>query len=201
MARADCESEFLAAAELDGIVLARARVPWINQRGHFGLPETAEHAVPVLRSIFEALGGDTASATAKRSTPLPGDFVHVDSGVFVEVDESQHFTSARLATLDRYPEEARIGFDMLEYKRLCQELAPRSDRAWRHKPATGFPGEAGRQRQRAYNDALRDLVTPLMGRPPLIRAAAPHRNGTTAYASVRARLRAAIETAGHQAHD
>lgn len=120
MAKGDCESAFVAAAERDGIRLARAKVPWINQQGHFGLPQSAEHAVPALQYIFEALGGDAALVTAKRITPLPGDFIHVDSGVFVEVDESQHFTSARLATLDRYPQGARIGFDLFEYKRLCE---------------------------------------------------------------------------------
>ena len=31
----------------------------------------------------------------------------------------------------------------------------------------------GRPRQRAYNDALRDLVTPLMGHPPVMRVAVP----------------------------
>jgi hypothetical protein len=201
MARGDCESAFAAAADRDGVVLVRAKVPWLNQQGHLGLPPSAKLATPVMGAIFEALGGDADALASKRSTPLPGDFFHVESGVFVEVDESQHFTTSRFTTLGLYPDDARVGFDLCGYKQLCRELAPRSDRAWRHKPAIGFPGDSGRQRQRAYNDALRDLVTPWMGHPPLIRAAAPDRNGAAAYAAVRDRLRAAIETAGLQTGD
>jgi hypothetical protein len=190
MARGDCESAFWGAAEQDGIALVRAKVPWLNQRGHLGLPDKALAAVPAVNAIFEALDGIEVELAAKRVTALPGDFVHIESGVFVEVDESQHFTSFRLATLDLYPEGTPLGFDLAEYKRLCREWAPRSDRYRRAKAAVGF-GPRGRQRQRAYNDALRDLVTPAMGHPPVIRVAAPHRDGMAAYEAVRARLRRA----------
>ena len=41
------------------------------------------------------------------------------------------------------------------------------------------------QRERAYHDALRDLATPAMGHPPLIRIAAVDGDGGTAYARSR----------------
>src|SRR5680860_789345 len=138
MARGDCESAFCAVANQDGIPLMRARVPWLNQRGHLGLPDEAVAALPAMREIFEALDGIEPELAAKRVTALPGDFVHLESGVFVEVDESQHFTSFRLATLDLYPEGVQLGFDLAEYKRLCREWAPRSDRYRRDKAALGF---------------------------------------------------------------
>ncbi|GAB4010708.1 hypothetical protein GCM10028772_31050 [Nocardioides ultimimeridianus] len=47
--------------------------------------------------------------------------------------------------------------------------------------ATGGRGGRG-------HDALRDLVTPAMGMPPVIRVAAPLRDGTEAYERVRERL-------------
>jgi hypothetical protein len=46
----------------------------------------------------------------------------------------------------------------------------------------------GRQKQRAYYDALRDLATPAMGRPPLIRIEATERDGRAAYHRNRDRL-------------
>lgn len=190
MARGDCESAFCSAAGEDGIKLVRAKVPWLNQRGHLGLPEEALSATTAMHAIFEALGGIEADVAAKRKTALPGDFLHVESGVFVEVDESQHFTSFRLATLDLYPTATPLGFDLDAYRRLCHEWAPRSDRYRRDKAAIGF-GPGGRQRQRAYNDSLRDLVTPALGHPPVIRVAAPDRDGLAAYVSARARLREA----------
>jgi len=138
MAIGDCESAFWGAAEQDGITLVRAKVPWLNQRGHLGLPDTALAAVPAMNAIFEALDGVEIELAAKRVTALPGDFVHIESRVFVEVDESQHFTSFRLATLDLYPEGTPLGFDLAEYKRLCRKWAPRSDRYRRAKAAVGF---------------------------------------------------------------
>ena len=46
------------------------------------------------------------------------------------------------------------------------------------------------QRERAYHDALRDLATPAMGHPPLIRIAATDGDGAAAYARHRDSLRA-----------
>lgn len=192
MAVGDCERAFAAAAAADGIVLERAREPWLNQRGHLGLPEAGQAAWPALDAIFTALGGRHEEQAAKRLTPLPGDFVHVASGTLIEIDESQHFTSFRLVSLDHYPDEVPVGFDRDAYRKLCRVWAPRSDKYRKDKAAVGF-GEAGRQRQRAYHDALRDLVSPAMGRPPVIRAAAPDRDGAAAYDRVRPRMRALLD--------
>lgn len=183
----DCERAFEAAAARDGITLERARETWLNQRGHLGLPEAAQRAREVLAAIFEALGGRLEEQAAKRLTPLPGDFRHAQTGTLIEIDESQHFTSHRLATLDRYPDDVPLGFDIEHYRDLCQEWATRSDRYRASKAAVGF-GDGGRQRQRAYHDALRDLAAPEMGRPPVVRVAAPDRDGEAAYERVRASL-------------
>lgn len=188
----DCESAFAEAAAKDGIVLARAKVPWLNQRGHLGLPGAAADAHDALERIFEALDGDLASQAAKRTTPLRGDFFHESSGTFIEIDESQHFTSSRLRTLELYPSAVTLGFDHGEYMDLCRLWAPRSDRYFASKAAVGF-GPGGRQRQRAYHDALRDLATPALGHPPLVRVAAPDRDGTAAYVSVRDRLQRLLD--------
>lgn len=184
----DCERAFADAAAADGLTLVRARVPWLNQRGHFGLPPEADTAVEWLDAIFEALNGLRDEQQAKRLTLLPGDFLHEPSGTFIEIDESQHFTTWRLQTLDLYPPGTPLGFDLDEYRALCAQWAPKSDRYRATKPAVGF-GDRGRQRQRAYHDALRDLVVPLMGHPPVIRVPAPTRDGASAYRAVQSRLR------------
>ncbi|MBD7919161.1 hypothetical protein H9657_12855 [Cellulomonas sp. Sa3CUA2] len=188
----DCERAFIAAAAADGLPLVRARAPWLNQRGHLGLPPGAEPVRRALADIFAALDGDPVSQSRKRLTALPGDFVHEPTGTFIELDESQHFTSYRLLTFDHYPADARLGFDMDEYRALCREWSPRSDKYRASKPAVGF-GPGGRQRQRAYHDALRDLVIPAVVGRPLVRVQAPYRDGTAAYQRVRHRLLAAIE--------
>jgi hypothetical protein len=86
----------------------------------------------------------------------------------------------------RFP--GKTGAATWDCPRLCREWAQRSDLYRHNKTVIGF-GPGGRQP--AYNDALRDLVTPTLGHPPVIRVAAPGRDGLAAYASVRARLREA----------
>ena len=183
----DCQNAFQAAALADGLQLGRAKVPSINQRGHLGLPEEASGCGPALDAIFEALGGDPLAQGAKRTTPLPGDFLHEPSGTFIEIDEHQHVTSWRRRALELYPADVPLGFDLAEYVRLCGEWSARADRYRSPSPRSGS-GEGGRQRQRAYHDALRDLVTPAMGHPPLVRVPAPDRDGRSAYRRVRDRM-------------
>lgn len=185
------QTAFRLAAAADGIDLALAKVPAINQRGHLGLPNEAAGAVPVLAAIFAVLGGLPADLATKRTTPLQGDFLHVSSGVFIEIDEVQHFTTARLTTLDLYPPGTSLGYDIEAYRELCRSWSAKADRAFAHKAAVAF-GPGGRQRQRAYNDALRDLALPALGHPPVIRIAAPDGDGTAAYRRNRDALRALL---------
>lgn len=175
------QADFARAAANDGIQLGPAQVPWINQRGHFALPSpAAEVAGPALESIFRALNGEAAAQMGKREIALRGDFYHAPTGTFIETDETQHFTSLRLLTFELYPHGMPLGFDVLFYANLCREWAPVADRYRAAKAATGF-GPGGRQKQRAYNDALRDLTIPAMGHPPVIRIPILDNNGTAAY--------------------
>ena len=144
----DCQRAFAAAAEADGAQLGPSRLPWINQRGHFGLPPEGRVARAPLEAIFTALGGDSAAQAAKRTTPLTGDFTETSTGTLIEIDEPQHFTSFRALSLRLYPSDVRVSFDRNHYMDLCRELAPRSDRYRASKAAVGF-GPGGRQRQRA----------------------------------------------------
>lgn len=183
----DCERAFCAAAAADGVVLVGVRHRWLTQRGHLGLPEIAAPVVPLLAAIFDALGGDSARLASARTTPLPNDYFHEPTRTLVEVDEYQHFTSARLLTLRMYPEGQPLGYDLDTYIGLCEQNRSRADR-YRHAKDAACFGAGGRQRQRAYNDALRDLAAPAVGHPGLIRAAAVEQDGQRAWDTVRSRL-------------
>lgn len=183
----DCENAFLDAASRDGVELVRYKKPWLNQQGHFGLPSKASTIVPALHDIFLDLNGDPVTQSSKRAIPLPGDFIHVESGTIIEVDEMQHFTSYRLSTFSHYPEGIPLGFDISEYADLCHRFAPTADKYRRTKSAAAF-GLGGRQRQRAYYDALRDLAIPTMGNPPIVRISALDNNGSAAYVRNRDRI-------------
>jgi hypothetical protein len=100
LARGDAQQEFAEAAARDGIELVPQYVNWLNQRGHLGLPDDDERrpAREALERIYLALEGDLEVLDAGRVTAWPGDFIHEPTGTLIEVDESQHFTSCRLAT-------------------------------------------------------------------------------------------------------
>lgn len=188
----DCENAFLEAARGEGLGLARCKTPWLNQRGHFGLPDRASNVTGPLHDIFLSLGGQAPEQAAKRTTALPGDFIHVETGTIIEIDELQHFTSFRLKSFKYYPAGYPLDFGVEEYQELCRRFAPKADKYRQAKAAAAF-GPGGRQRQRAYYDALRDLATPAMGHPPIIRVPAPDGNGAAAFERNRERILRALQ--------
>jgi hypothetical protein len=150
------------------------------------IPEVTHDA---LDRIVRALNGDIAALAAKTRGSTRVDFLLEPRDVVVEYDEVQHFTSARLETLDLYPPETPLGFDLAGYTTLVKRWAAVGDKGFAHKAAAEFPGAAGRQRQRAYFDALRDLVAPHFGNGPLIRIPCPDNDYDAAVARLRAALR------------
>lgn len=185
---------FAAAAARDGIALQSASFDWLCEQGHVGLERVARArrdpaivapviaALEQLAAIYARLKGDVSVLHAARENLLlPVDLVHAPSGTVIEVDEAAHFTSFRLTALELYRPDAPLGFDLDEHRALCREWCARTDGLDRALAAKGF-GFGGRQRERAYHDALRDLAVPAMGHPPVIRIAAVDGDGAAAYA-------------------
>jgi hypothetical protein len=184
---------FAEAAAADGIVLGPETFDWLCEQGHVGLERVAKArrdpaivapvkaALVVLEAIYARLKGDASVLPAARENLLlPVDLVHAPTGTVIEVDGAEHFTSARLEALELYPPGAAVGFDVEQHKVLCRECRARSDRLGRGLAAKGF-GFGGVPRERAYHDALRDLATPAMGHPPVVRIAAADGDGAAAY--------------------
>ncbi len=191
---------FADAAAKDGIILERGSFDWLSEQGHVGLERIAKArrdpaivapvvaALAVLERICARLRGDVSVlAAARENLLLPIDLMHAPTGTVIEVDGSEHFTSARLAALTLYPGDAAVGFDVAHHMQLCRDVCERSDTLSRGLPAKAF-GFGGVLRERAYNDALRDLATPAMGHPPLVRIAAADGDGAAAYRRHRAAL-------------
>jgi hypothetical protein len=200
----DHRAAFAGAAAADGIVLAPCTFDWLCEQGHVGLERVArarrdpaivapvKAALERLAAIYARLKGDaTVLHAARENLLLPVELVHAPTGTVVEVDGAAHFTSFRLAALDLYPRGAQVTFDVEAHKALCRELAPSTDAIDRGLAAKGF-GFGGRQRERAYHDALLDLGAPAMGHPPVIRIAAADGGGEAAYRRHRDALRSLI---------
>jgi hypothetical protein len=191
---------FAGAAAQDGVLLESGTFDWLNEQGHVGLEHVAKArrdpaivapviaAIEALSVIYARLQGDVSVLRASRENLLlPVDLVHDPSRTLIAIDGPEHLTSSRLLALDLYPADVALGFDIDEYRARCREWAASSDALSRGMPAKGF-GFGGVQRERAYHDALRDLATPAMGHPPLLRIAAADRDGAGAYGRHRATL-------------
>jgi hypothetical protein len=150
-------------------------LPWLSGRGHLepGARGTPATILARLAGIYAELGGDTALLASKRSS-RPKIDLFLGDAVAVEVDEIQHFTTARLRTLSHYG-GLDVGFDIDVYRTLCGEHARRADAYRRAKTAADFPFPGGRTGQRAYLDAVRDLLGPANGWT-VVRVATPDEN-------------------------
>lgn len=89
----------------------------------------------------------------------------------IEVDEKQHFNRFRAATLRLYPPKTRLAFDRKEWI-LRSDAKTRLEGGGFGKPKPPlFPGEGGRHRQRAFRDALCDILPLDHGFLPTLRIA------------------------------
>lgn len=168
---------FHAAAATAGIELeANVKLAWLTRHGH--LAPAVQRTLPswalsALDDILNALGGERATLAAKTRGAMTADFVILPKRLEVEYDEVQHFTTARMATLDLYPIEAPLAFSIATYRSVVERWRNKGDKGFAHKEASEFPGRGGRQRQRAYFDAFRDLAAPHFGNGPVLRIADP----------------------------
>ena len=181
------ETGFVERARAAGFPLRTGEsMPWLTVHGHVTLAarDTAPgEVIDALQSIFDELGGDSGNLAAKRAGALRPDAVL--AGQIVEVDETQHFTSDRLKSLALYPDDVPLGYDRGEYARLCEKWAGQADRYRASKTSVDFYREGGRRAQRAYFDAVRDLLAPYCCGKPVLRIPAPERDPDLAFARFR----------------
>jgi hypothetical protein len=194
------EAAFAEAAAKDGLVFELQSFDWASEPGHLavegladetgdqGVMQRAEIGVGALAQVFNRLNGLMPVLQSCRvNRPYTPVLVHEPTLTIVEVDEVLHFTTPRLQSLDLYPREVRVGFDVEEFKELCRTHAPQTDR-WRFGLASKCFGWHGLQRERAYEDAVRDIAAWVMGYPPLVRIPAIDGDGVAAYEGAREEL-------------
>jgi hypothetical protein len=192
----ECEVGFAVEAAKDGLFLSPGTAfDWIGTKGPFGLTGPTASVFEPVMAIAQALAADLeAMEFAKRVSRPRADLLHKESGVIIEVDELQHFTSHRLGTFESYPADAELGFDIDQYKELCVRHHVKADKAWGTKKTATF-GPKSRGRQRAFYDALKDLSIPAAGLPPVVRVPVPDRDTARAWKASREGVFAAIELA------
>jgi hypothetical protein len=89
----------------------------------------------------------------------------------LEVDEEQHFNRFRATTLLMYPRGARLAFPAKIWIQRSQGKQRLEGGGFAAPKPPLFPGENGRHRQRAFRDALCDILPPSRGYLPTLRIA------------------------------
>lgn len=89
----------------------------------------------------------------------------------LEVDETQHFNEYRAMTLRAYPRSVRIGFPKAKWIARSEDKQKLEGGGFGRPRPPLFPGAGGRHRQRAFRDALADIVPLAYGWAPTLRIA------------------------------
>jgi hypothetical protein len=89
----------------------------------------------------------------------------------IEIDETQHFNSYRALTLRLYPSEIPIAFDPKAWIERSEAKERLEGGGWGKPKPPLFDQKWGRHRQRAFRDALCDVLPPDHGFLPTLRIA------------------------------
>jgi hypothetical protein len=133
---------------------ANQQFPWPSRPQDYATTAVGN----LLEQIRTALGDLRGHRDFIKSAQMPPcDYFISDPPFIVEFDESQHFSRARLVTLNNYPANAQIGFPISRWRELCREIDARDDEPF------------DRDERRAWYDTLRDLVPIVHGFKPTVR--------------------------------
>jgi hypothetical protein len=87
----------------------------------------------------------------------------------LEFDEKQHFNNYRARTLGFYADDAPLAFPVEAWVARSQQKARLEGGGFGKPKPPLFPGDGGRHRQRAFRDALCDILPPDYGFLPTLR--------------------------------
>ena len=127
---------------------------------------------PLVQTIYRDLTGLELPEVMRPVERREVDAVLVVEGSLpriLEVDERQHFNEFRARTLRHYEGKIPLAFDAAAWiERSMQKQRLEGGGFAKPKPPL-FPGENGRHRQRAFRDALADILPLEHGLAPTLR--------------------------------
>lgn len=186
------DSDVIEAARCRGIrLVAGTPLRWLTARGH--LDPFVQRYAPIeildaLDDLHASLGGDRRALAHKHGVAPRPDLVVDATGQLVELDEVEHFTSARLTSLSRYPTKMRLGFSLDDYRALIDTWKARANAVFTPRASSDFDFVGGRRAQRAYYDAVKDLLAPTFTGYSVLRLAVPDGNVERAVGALTAGL-------------
>ncbi len=167
---------------------------WLTTRGHLDPLVQREAPADVLATldvIHRDLGGNARLLAAKHAQPLGVDLFG-PGGQLIEIDEVQHFTSARRDSLRWYPGVTSLGFTLGfsidQYRSLIDLWKAKANAVFTRQLSPDFDFQGGRRAQRAYFDAVKDLLAPTFTGAALVRIPVLDREPRTAALAIHACL-------------
>lgn len=131
-------------------------------------------AWPLIQSIYRKLEGQELPEVMPPRERRTLDAVLQRVGEpprILEVDETQHFNVHRAATLRAYPDDAPTAFPRELWIERCEQKRRLEGGGFARPCPPLFAESGGRHRQRAFRDALADLVPVEHGWLPTLRVA------------------------------
>lgn len=148
----------------------RATPDWLQRPG----PTECGRRWPMIRSVYTELTGlELPEVMPSREHRTVDCVLHRrgEAPRIIEFDETQHFNAYRAQTIRRYPRTARAAYDRAGWLAACDAKRRLEGGGFGRPKPPLFPHEDGRHRQRAFRDALADLLPAVHGWQPTLRIA------------------------------
>ncbi len=107
----------------------------------------------------------------RESRRVDGVFYFEGRSFIFELDEKQHFNEFRAKTLRLYPQDLRLAFSSDQWIGHCLKKGKLEGGGFAKPKPPLLPGANGRHRQRAFRDALADVLPSEYGFAPTLRLA------------------------------
>jgi hypothetical protein len=129
---------------------------------------------PLVQAIYDDLTGlelPEVMRPVERRTVDAVIQVEGEQPRILEVDESQHFNVYRARTLRLYSADVDVAFDAQSWIERCEQKTRLEGGGFGAPKPPLFPGDGGRHQQRAFRDALCDILPGEHGYLPTLRIA------------------------------
>ena len=163
------EIEHTARELLKKICGPECKTPdWLMRPGRFA----CRTRWPLVQDIYFELTGNRLPKTMppRERRKVDGVFLGPGDRRFIfKLDEKQRFNRSRAATLRLYPDDLRLGFSVARWMECCCSKGKLEGGGFAKPKLPLFPVKEGRHRQRAFRDALADVLPSEHGFLPTLR--------------------------------
>jgi hypothetical protein len=178
--------------QITGGTVEAAPLEWLDRPGKAGCGKRW----PLLCAIYHDLTGLALPEVMPFNNTRTVDGILKVGGSaprVLEVDEALHFNHYRGMTLRRYPANWPVAFDLHDWIPKCRDEPKQKSGGTAKATSPLFPHDAGHHQQRAFRDALADLLPPDHGYLPTLRIAEFEVKGWLGTASAKERMAALLD--------